>query len=142
MLAIMLLMVIFSASILGLYARDDAPLISATDGVKTQFRYVRQLAVSNDEHFWRIKIDSDKTGYALYKDSMPADSLPNEADNRHSLTEGITIAVRVGTQSVDTIGFDNWGQPFSEYEVTITDTKTGHFRRFRIREKSGFIDDA
>jgi len=139
--ATILLIGIFSGVCVISFSQIGSNLVGEAEIVKAHLRYVRYLSLSNDQHVWRMRIDADKGGYTLTRDGLPAVPLPNEESEHRDLPAGLTVDVAFEGDDLDVMVFDNWGRPFLQYEITMTDIHSGRQKKFRVMAKTGFIED-
>ncbi len=114
-----------------------------TDLLKSNLRYMQQLALNHDDGSMRVDFLPDK--YMLSKigshNFLP---FPNEDGPEHILHPNIRLAVKSGGKALFHLEFGGLGEIISQSEtgdftVTLTDNRSGAAESFRIIQNTGYI---
>ena len=122
---------------------DPKDLMVETDLLKSNLRFVQQLALNQDQASMRIEFLPDQ--YTLSKNgsnhSLP---FPTGEGPVHHLHPNLRLAVETGGRALFQLEFDRMGGIITHSEaghftVTLADNRTGAAESFRIIQNTGYI---
>jgi len=118
----------------------DTNLQAEVDKMKSQLRYVQQIALcGNNTYTWRITVSANSYTFTRCDVngancvSMPLPGATGGANNTVGLPTGVTVTAGIGA-----INFDQWGSPGSNtIDMQLTDGTAS--RGITVTKNTGFI---
>lgn len=143
LIAILLLISILILVVMNPKILDRKDLTYEADVLKSNIRYVQQLALLKDPSNLRISFASGTYTLSDANEDVTY-AFPNEKDTTHMVHSDIDISIIAeGGETVFHLDFDKWGgiSKNSDYTVTVTDRRTAQSESFLIIKNTGYIQD-
>ncbi len=142
LIIVMLMMAFLSIFILTRTPAEYAELAGESETLRSRLRYVRNLALADDNDSWRMEFTGGTSCQLVHKDFGPV-PFPGADSLTAPLPVGYTAAVARddGIDPGERISFDRWGAPAGDtnYSLILLDTDTGASETVRILKHTGFI---
>ena len=142
LIIVLLLMTFLSIFFLTRNPSGHVTLAGESETLRSHLRYVRNLALADDNGSWWMEFTAGTSCQLVHKDLGPM-PLPGEESLTALLPSGYTVDVTRadGVDPGEKIAFDRWGAPEggTDYSLILSDTATGTSETIRILKHTGFI---
>lgn len=142
---VIVLIAVLSAMAASSVSLSEAELIKETDALKSHIRYAQYEALAgNNDVAWGVDFATGGTPHSYSMIRVESGSttnmmMPGGGGASHTLSDQVTIQSVSPTLSGGRLTFDEWGNPNTASDVTITLAQNGVTRTITINQTTGFV---